>query len=147
MTHRDLWLLPTQPFHPQIRKMFRELEEWLSPRNGQPEPASGPNLNVWEHASRFEVEVDLPGVTANDLEILVDGRALVLKGTHKIAIEDGTKVRSRERLERAFERRVELPSSIDTEHVSAEFFNGVLRVTLPKLEAQTARRIQVAVNP
>jgi HSP20 family protein len=52
--------------------------------------------------------------------------------------------RLRERLEREFERRFELPAESDTEHVEAVFANGVLELHAPRLKTVSPRRVEIA---
>lgn len=97
-------------------------------------------LAAWEDADAVTVEVDLPGVTAGDIDVSVHGRVLTIKGERKAdARETGFDTRPHG----AFEQRVGLPAPVDADRVQATFTNGVLKLTLPKSEAAKPRKIEV----
>ena len=108
--------------------------------------SSYPLLNISEDDDRVYVEAELPGMEMNDLDILVQGNQLSIKGQRpKPSSEDKTWHRQ-ERGYGKFSRLVELPFDLDQTKVEAQFRNGVLTITLPKREESKPRRIEVKVN-
>jgi HSP20 family protein len=104
-----------------------------------------PAADVYETDDEFVVELEVPGYGEKELAIEVLDHTVSVKGERKVAKEE--KERSfhlRERLERAFERRFELPAAADTEHVGAKFVKGVLEVHVPKLEISKAKKVEIA---
>ena len=107
---------------------------------------SHPPLNAWEDQDKLYVEAELPGMEMDDLEILVHGNDLTVKGERKRPeVKDGS-WRRRERGFGRFSRVFELPDDVDVHKVEAHFKNGVLLIELPKREETKPRRIEVKVD-
>lgn len=107
-------------------------------------PASGfPALNVWEEAANFTVEAELPGFRIEDVEVHVRGQELTLSGERRLEEKEGVTYHRRERAHGKFHRTLELPLPVDADKVQASLQNGVLTVTLPKVEAARPRKIEV----
>jgi HSP20 family protein len=106
-----------------------------------------PALNLWQDEESFYVEAELPGMKLDDLEILATGSdQLTIKGKREAPpVEQGVWHR-RERGYGGFARVLNLPHEVDTDHVEAEFKQGVLCVKLPKREEVKPRRITVKSN-
>jgi HSP20 family protein len=103
-----------------------------------------PPLDVREIDDAYVVEVDLPGVDATDIELLVEGRTLTIRG--QVREEDERRQGSyliRERRQGQFMRAVALPGMVDVDGVSSRFENGRLTIILPKAAQNRARRIDV----
>lgn len=108
--------------------------------------AGFPPLNIWEDDTSLYVEAELPGISQEDLEILVVGNQLTVNGERREPVaEQGTWYR-RERGYGRFTRTVELPGEIDVDQVSAAFNQGILLITLPKRPELQPRRIEVKVD-
>ena len=121
------------------RRMRRALEEIGFA------PGLAPAADVYETADEFVVEVEAPGYDEKELSIEVSDHTLAIKGSRSETTEEKRKAFAlHERLERAFERRFDLPSEADTEHVKAVFSKGVLEVRAQKLPAAKAK--EVAIN-
>jgi HSP20 family protein len=105
-----------------------------------------PRIEVVERDDSYEVRADLPGVRKNDIEIDVDGTELSLRAriTQETEKKDGEKLIYSERSHTAFERSFELPQAVDPTRTSARFEDGVLTLTLPKLEAARSTRINIS---
>jgi HSP20 family protein len=89
--------------------------------------------------------VDLPGLTADDLDIQFDDGYLTLKGQRKRPeVGDGTTWAHAERAYGTFERRVRLPDAIDPDTITASMDNGVLSLIVPKPDRLRPRTIQIA---
>lgn len=132
----------------QFNQMFDEFFEnnWMTPW-GQGLNEFSPRLNVTEREKEFEVTAELPGLTENDIDISLTRDSLTLKGEKKQETEDkGDNYYRMERSYGSFSRTIPLPGDvIDRDNVEAEFKNGVLTITLPKLEEAlpVSRRIKV----
>jgi HSP20 family protein len=107
---------------------------------------SYPALNVWEDQEKLHVEAELPGMEMDDLEILIHGNELTIKGERKKPELKDASWRRRERGFGRFSRALELPDDVDAEKVEAHFRNGVLLIELPKREEAKPRRIEVKAN-
>jgi HSP20 family protein len=108
-------------------------------------PASEfPALNVWTHPDHVVITADLPGVTPQEIDIAVQGNAFVLRGARTPdPVRDGEVLLRQERLFGRFERALRLPYHVDADRIEARLEKGVLKVTLPRAEADKPRRIAV----
>lgn len=106
-----------------------------------------PGVDILERENEIVLEADLPGLKPGEFDLSVENRVLTIKGERRF--EKKAEEENYHRVERSygsFTRTFTLPSTVDVDQVSAEFRNGVLRVTLPKKEEVKARQIQVKVN-
>lgn len=106
-----------------------------------------PLINIAEDEQAYTVEALAPGLETGTLKISVVNGQLVMEG-QKAEARKGLKPEAYHRNERSagtFRRTVQLPGEIDAERVTAEYRNGLLRVTLPKAEAAKPRQITVNV--
>ncbi|MEW6189756.1 MAG: Hsp20/alpha crystallin family protein [Actinomycetota bacterium] len=129
----------------EIGRLFERtfgLEE--RPRLGRWVPA----IDMYETDDKLVIKAELPGLKAEDVEIHVDEDSLTIKGERKFSEE--VKEENYYRIERrygAFERVIPLPTKIKTTDVGATFKDGVLEVTLPKIEVARPKRVKVKVQP
>ena len=98
--------------------------------------------SVWEEGSAYHVELDVPGVDRQDVELTYE------KGTLRITTERRAPEEKRAGLvdERRYgkvTRTVTLPESIDPESISASLANGVLHVTVSKKPEAQPKRIEI----
>jgi HSP20 family protein len=104
-----------------------------------------PDVELVERDNEYLVNVDLPGVRADEMQISIDdSNVLTIRGERR---EEQTRQdRGYEYTERSygvFMRSVELPRGVDTSRIEAELRDGVLRLHIPKTE-QAARKIPVS---
>jgi HSP20 family protein len=125
-------------------ELRRDMEALLG-RFGAEAPARGvfPPVNLYESGDAYVVTAELPGVSASDIEVSVEGSTLTLRGQKKIEAEAGTAVHRRERQSGGFRRAFELPAEIDAEKVEAVHRAGVLMLRLPKAPHHKPRQISV----
>lgn len=103
-----------------------------------------PSADVYETEGTFVVEIETPGFDEQEIEVDVVDHTLRVRGDRREEKEDKDKSYwRRERLERTFERRFELPAEADTETVTASFEKGVLRVETAKAELPTPRKVEI----
>ena len=113
------------------------------PRTSRP---WSPAVDIVETEDELIVKADLPDVPLEDIDVRVENGTLLLKGERKFEKEFADKGYHRiERSYGSFMRSFSVPSSVDTEKVSADYKNGVLTVTLPKKEAAKPKQVQVKV--
>lgn len=115
----------------------REVESIFGEVLGAVRPPAGggwsPTLDLIEEPSRYVIEMDMPGVRLQDLEISVRGRRLTVSGRREIVRErTDPRVRLRERWSGSFSRSLELPDQVDEEEISATLHEGILRIELPR---------------
>ncbi len=104
-----------------------------------------PTLDVADKQGQLEVTIELPGMSAEDVDIDVRDGALVIRGekrSEETKEEDG--YYRTERSFGSFERAIPLPTEVDAEATEATFEKGVLKVRLPKAKPeQAAKKIQI----
>ena len=103
-----------------------------------------PAVDIHEEAQRFLVRADLPGVKANDIEVTADKGVLTLRGERQIDKKEVDGHYSRvERVAGKFVRTFTLPDNVQTDAIKAQFKDGVLELTIPKIAKAEPRRIEV----
>jgi HSP20 family protein len=108
-----------------------------------PEFQRSPRINLVDSGEKFLASALLPGVAVEDLEMTVQSNTLTLAGERKAEVVEGATWHRKERGAGKFLRTIELPVDIDPDKVTAEYRDGILRVTLPKAEAAKPKRIEV----
>jgi len=104
-----------------------------------------PAVNVYENPNAFVLEASLPGYTSKDVDIKIDKHVLHLTSEMKEK-KDDRKYIVRERHSVKFDRAFSLPEGINESAIEAQFKNGLLIITLPKLPVEQPRRIAVKVT-
>lgn len=115
-------------------------------RNGervQMERFVAPAASVLEDADGYTLQVEMPGVNKEGLEISVENNELTILGRRFLPTVEGTLIHRESRVEN-FRRAFELDPSIDTDKISAKVDNGVVALTLPKAEQVKPRKIAVS---
>lgn len=105
-----------------------------------------PAVDMTEDAQAYYVEVELPGMEEQDLQVTLNDDVLILSGEKKSPQQtQGRQFYRMERCYGAFRRSLPMPSAVVADRVSAQFKNGVLSIVLPKsgAEQESARRIPV----
>jgi HSP20 family protein len=102
-----------------------------------------PATTVLENADGYTLEVEMPGVNKENLEMWVESNELTIVGRRSMPSIDGT-VLHRESRPENFRRSFELDPSIDQSKISAKIEQGVVTLTLPKAEQIKPRKIAVA---
>ena len=135
------------PFHQLRDEMERLLTGFFGPAaEGILPPVfrSQPAANVWEHGDALLVEMELPGIKSDQVDISVAGGQLSVKINRPEVVQEGVTYHRRERSVGSFTRTLKLPIEVDANRVEAELREGVLFITLPKAESAKPRKINVA---
>jgi HSP20 family protein len=98
--------------------------------------------SVTETREGYTLEIEMPGVDKDGLEISVENNELVIIGRRSLPTVDGALLHRESRPEN-FRRTFELDPSIDTGKISAKIEQGIVRLTLPKAEHVKPRKISV----
>lgn len=123
----------------EMDRLFNRVFGLESPyaRNGWYAP-----LAAWEDDQHFYVEVELPGVTKDDFEVVVHEGKLRISGQRK-APEGERNYWRNERFYGSFDRTIALPETADWDTIDAQLTNGVLKITLNKRAEAQPRRVEV----
>jgi HSP20 family protein len=109
--------------------------------------AWAPAVDIVEQADAIRIQAEVPGVIPDNVKISVEGNVLTIAGTKEQTNDERTeRVHRYERTYGAFERTFTLPSTVDPAGIRAAYENGILTVTLPKVEKAKPRQIQVEVS-
>ena len=109
----------------------------------QPRQVYTPALDIYETLEGLMLEADLPGVHPNHLEIRVEDNVLHLYGKVTWPVNNQATVLHQEVREEDFYRSFILSDEVDTELITADFMDGVLKLTLPKAAKAKPRKIEV----
>ncbi len=103
-----------------------------------------PAVDIEEHADKFVLYADVPGVDPASIELTLEKGVLTVSGTREKRVEQ-KEVQSRreERVSGRFFRRFSLPDTVDTDSVKASGKHGVLEIVISKRPASQPRRITV----
>ena len=128
----------------RVNNLFREMNEGDSPLTTA---SFVPAVDIYEDARKVVLKLEVPGIEEKDLDIRVENNTLTVKGERKFEKEE--KEENFHRIERrygTFYRAFTLPSTVDTEHVQANYQNGILKVELSKKPEAQPRQIKVNVG-
>lgn len=127
---------------------FKEgLSSLLRPLRYQKIRESEHPIDVADLGDRYEVQVEIPGVPKEDIDIEVTPRGFEVRVEHKEEEEErGKSWIRKERSEMSFSRKIELPEEIKPEEVKAKLRDGILTITLPKakpVKKEKARKVKI----
>ena len=107
-----------------------------------------PAVDIYETADhQVVVKVELPGVSKDEVKIVMQENMLTIRGEKKQEMESkGSNYRKVERSYGSFQRSFTLPSTVKGEKIEASFKDGVLSISLPKAEEARRKEIEVKVK-
>ena len=133
-----------------LQRLNRILDEAFA---GLPFPEQGGNIltagwvpatDVSEDANTIQIAMELAGVNPEDVRISLEGNVLTIRGEKRQEDEENSeRVHRIERIYGMFERAFVLPNTADPERIEAQYENGVLTVSIPKVERARPREIRV----
>jgi len=130
--------------HKRMDEIFGEFFGRTPAAMAATEAVWSPLVDVHETKEGFQLQVELPGVKQEDIQVSIVGDTLTLKGERKRETE--VKEDHYHRIERSygtFQRSVVLPSVVDPNRVKATYRDGVLQIQLPKKEEAKPKEIKV----
>lgn len=133
--------LPTARLRSELDRLF---EDTFANK-----PAAGwsPAVDIRENATSFSFDVDLPGVSAQSVEVLAEEGVLTIKGEKaNRAAQEGERTLVSQRSVGAFARRFRLPKNADATKIDAQFADGLLTVRVEKVAPAQPRRVTVQVK-
>jgi len=110
----------------------RKAEQFIAPR-----------ASVVENGDGYILQVEMPGMNKEGLEIAMEDNELTIIGRRSLATVDRTLIHQESRREN-FRRAFEIDPSIDTDKISAQIDQGILTLKLPKSERVKPRKIAVS---
>ncbi len=111
-------------------------------------PSLTPRVDIVEDAASYTISVELPGLAKEDVKVAMnDNRVLTISGEKKQ--EEKTEGKNFHRVERrygSFSRSFNLPKTVHVEAINARFENGVLVLSLPKVEEPKPQVKEITVQ-
>jgi HSP20 family protein len=116
----------------------RLAEELLSQRRAKQIP-----VDAYRQGNEFKVLLDLPGVDPSSIELTVEKDILDVRATRDWVQVEGDQIQMTERPHGEFRRQLFLGESLDREHITATYENGVLTATIPVAEQAKPRKVEI----
>jgi HSP20 family protein len=126
------------------RELDRLFNDRFSSQSGL--PGWAPAADVREDSNNISLDVELPGISPDDVEINVDNGVLTISGqkqTEHRENEEDQRYHTVERTYGAFFRSFQLPQGVDEGQINASFNNGVLTIDIPKSALPQPRKISI----
>ena len=115
-----------------VPSIFGEPREWV------------PAFDIYENDKNYVLKAEIPGINSKELDVTLTDGLLTVKGEkRKESEERGETYHRIERRYGAFERSFHVPDSIQADRVGAEYRDGILTLTLPKVERRRVKKIDV----
>src|SRR6202041_3758182 len=117
----------------RMNRLFRESYSPEGPEEALTTTNFAPPVDIYEDEHNITLKLEVPGIDEKDIDVRIDNNTLTVHGERKIEKEE--KEENYRRVERhygTFTRTFTLPPTVDTEHVSATYDKGVLKIDLPK---------------
>ena len=106
-----------------------------------------PKVNVYEYDDKVGIVAEIPGLDKKQLNVEVEEGILTISGDkHNTFEDDGAKVLRRELKQSSFKRSFELGEQLDGDNIDASFKDGVLSVSIPKIEPEKPKKTFVKIS-
>jgi HSP20 family protein len=100
-------------------------------------------MEAFRRGDEFVIELDLPGVDPNDVELTVERNVVNIRATRRPARREGDEVLVDERPAGEFSRQLFLGDNLDSGKLQARFDRGVLSIMIPVSEASKPRKVEI----
>lgn len=147
LTHRDPLMPDVFDFRRNFDDLFTRMfiaPAWDRWSSGSSNLAWIPAVDCFIENNRYHIQMALPGVKPNEVNLQVHGNELSISGERKQDLAPSEeRTFQREITYGAFERVIPLPEGVQGDKIEANFVNGVLQVTAPLSEKAIPRRIEI----
>ena len=143
---RDTFLTPfDKMFDSMVESQFPDIVKSVGVKPYQ--GSAYPKVNVYEYDDKVGIVAEIPGLNKKQLNVEVEDGVLTISGDkHSTFEEDGAKVIRRELKQSSFKRSFELGEQLDGDNIDASFKDGVLSVSIPKLEPEKPKKTFVKIS-
>lgn len=114
--------------------------------NGAPAQPPSIKMDVKDQGDNYLIHAELPGVTKEDIHVIVDGNQVSISAESKQEkeVKEGERILRSERYFGKVSRSFQLEQDIDDSKAAAKFTDGVLELTLPKRTTSQSKRLNIA---
>lgn len=145
LTPYEPWSLLDR-FEREMERSLESMRRLIRPEEETATVVWAPSVDIKEEANRYVVQVDLPGVKPEDIEVTLQNGVLTIKGERQTeAKEEKENYRRIERFYGSFFRRFTLPETVEEEKIEANYDKGVLTISIPKKPEVQPKKISVKV--
>ena len=143
---RDEFLTPfDKMFDSMVESQFPEVVKSVGVKPYQ--GSAYPKVNVYEYEDKVGIVAEIPGLNKKQLNVEVEDGVLTISGDKHSTFEDeGAKVLRRELKQSSFKRSFELGEQLDGDNIAASFKDGVLSVSIPKIEPEKPKKTFVKIS-
>src|SRR6266436_6916374 len=131
----------------RMNRLFRESYNPEGPEDALTTTSFAPPVDIYEDEHTITLKLEVPGIDEKDIDVRVEANTLTVHGERKIEKEE--KEENYRRVERqygSFTRNFTLPTTVDSEKVTATYDKGVLKIVLPKKAEAKPKQIKVNVG-
>ncbi len=131
----------------RVNRVFRESYSGPGQDESLTTSSFAPAVDVYEDEHTVTLKIEVPGIDEKDIDVRLENNTLTVHGDRKIEKEE--KEENYRRVERqygSFTRTFTLPTTVDSEKVSASYDKGVLKIALPKKAEAKPKQIKVNVS-
>ena len=142
---RDTFLTPfDKMFDSMVESQFPEVVKSVGVKPYQ--GSAYPKVNVYEYEDKVGIVAEIPGLNKKQLNVDVEDGVLTISGDkHSIFEDDGAKVLRRELKQSSFKRSFELGEQLDGDNINASFKDGVLSISIPKIEPEKPKKHTIKI--
>ena len=143
---RDTFLTPfDKMFDSMVESQFPDIVKSVGVKPYQ--GSAYPKVNVYEYDDKVGIVAEIPGLNKKQLNVDVEDSVLTISGDkHNTFEDDGAKVLRRELKQSSFKRSFELGEQLDGDNIAANFKDGVLSVSIPKIEPEKPKKTFVKIS-
>ena len=123
---------------------FRDLDRLTQQVFGTPARPAAMPIDAYRHAEEFVVELDLPGVDPQSIDLTVEKNVLTIHAERRRTSPDDAELVVGERPHGTFSRQLFLGESLDADRLAADYADGVLTLRVPIAEKAKPRRIEIS---
>jgi len=122
---------------------FRELDRLAQQALGTPSRPAAMPIDAYRRGDEFIVELDLPGVEADSIDLTVERNVLTVHAQRRRSADGDIELLVGERPQGTFSRQLFLGDTLDTTNIAADYTDGVLTLKLPVAERAKPRRVPI----
>jgi len=142
----DMGLVPWNPFR-DMDNISREMSNWFDFPSKIFGGASTPRVDVYQTESDVIVKAEIPGVAKEDLNVYIDEGTIKLSGQTRRENEfKDEDVYRAERYYGNFSRTIPLPAEVKSDKAKAEYKDGILTITVPKIEPSKGKGRKIDIQ-